>query len=45
MEGIIRLRKIIVIETLTGVDIVEIVKCAGNILKVFEGFFLSYLRK
>ena len=33
------------IDTLTSVDIVEIVKCAGIILEVFEGFFCHKLEK
>ena len=33
------MRNLIIIDTLTSVDIVEIVKCGGIILAVFEGFF------
>ena len=39
MEEINRLRNGIIVDTLTSVDIVEIVKCGGLILEVFEGFF------
>ena len=27
------------ISTLTGIDIVEVVKCGGNFLELFEGVF------
>ena len=33
------MRNGIIIDTLTGVDIVEIVKCGGVILEVYVGFF------
>ena len=33
------MRNGVIIDTLTGVDIVEIVKYGGVILEVFEGFF------
>ena len=39
LEEINRMRIGIVIDTLTSIDIVEIVKCGGVILEVFEGFF------
>ena len=29
----------IIVDTLTSVDIVEIVKCAGVVLEIYEGFF------
>ena len=38
-EEINRMRNGIIIDTLTSVDIVEIVKCGGVILEVFEGMF------
>ena len=37
------MRKSIIIGTLTGVDIVEIVKGSGIILEVFERFFCQNL--
>ena len=39
LEEINRMRNGIIIDTLTSIDIVEIVKCGGVILEVFEGFF------
>ena len=39
VEEINRLRNGIIINTLTFIDIVEIAKCGGFILEVFEGFF------
>ena len=42
-EEINRMRNGIVIDTLTSVDIVEIVKCGGVILEVFEGLFCHNL--
>ena len=42
-EGINRMRNGIIIDTLTGIDIVEIVKCGGVILEVYEGFFCHNL--
>ena len=33
------MRKGVIVDTLTSVDIVEVVKCGGVTLKVFEGFF------
>ena len=42
-EEINRMRNGIIIDTLTSVDIVEIVKCGGVILEVFEGFFCHNL--
>ena len=42
-EEINRMRNGIIIDTLTSVDIVEIVKCHGVILEVFEGFFCHNL--
>ena len=38
-----RMRNGIIIDTLTSVDIVEIVKCGGVFLEVFEGFFCQTL--
>ena len=37
------MRNGIIVDTLTSVDIVEIVKCGGVILEVFEGFFCQNL--
>ena len=42
-EEINRMRNGIIIDILTSVDIVEIVKCGGVILEVFEGFFCHNL--
>ena len=42
-EEINRMRNGIIIDTLTSIDIVEIVKCGGVILEVFEGFFCHNL--
>ena len=42
-EEINRMRNGIIIDTLTSVDIVEIVKYGGVILEVFEGFFCHNL--
>ena len=42
-EEINRMRNGIIIDTLTSVDIVEIVKCGGEILEVYEGFFCHNL--
>ena len=42
-EEINRMRNGIIIDTLTSVDIIEIVKCGGVILEVFEGFFCHNL--
>ena len=39
LEEINRMRNGIIIDTLTSVDIVEIVKYGGEILEVYEGFF------
>ena len=39
LEEVNRSRNGIIIDTLTSVDIVEIVKCGGEILEVYEGFF------
>ena len=39
LEGINRMRNGIIIDTLTSIDIVEIVKYGGIILEIFEGFF------
>ena len=39
LEEAIRVRNGVIIDTLTIVDIVEIVICGGVILEVFEGFF------
>ena len=39
LEEINRMRKGIIIDTLTSVDIVEIVKCGGFILEVYERLF------
>ena len=43
LEEINRMRNGIIIDTLMSVDIVEIVKCGGVILEVFEGFFCHNL--
>ena len=43
LEEIIRMRNGIIIDTLTSIDIVEIVKCGGVILEVYEGFFCHNL--
>ena len=43
LEEINRMRNGIIIDTLTSVDIVEIVKYGGVILEVFEGFFCHNL--
>ena len=42
-EEINRMRNGIIIDTLTSIDIVEIVKCGGVILEVYEGFFCHNL--
>ena len=39
LEEINRMRNGIIIDTLTSVDIVEIVKYGGEVLEVYEGFF------
>ena len=44
LEGINRMRDGIIIDTLTSVDIVEIVKYGGIILEVFEGIFCHILK-
>ena len=43
LEEINRMRNGIIIDTLTSVDIVEIVKCGGVILEIYEGFFCHNL--
>ena len=43
LEKINRMRNGIIIDTLTSVDIFEIVKCGGVILEVYEGFFCHNL--
>ena len=43
LEEINRMRNGIIIDTLTSVDIVEIVKCGGVILHIYEGFFCHNL--
>ena len=43
MEKINRMRNGIKIDTLTSIDILEIVKCGGIILDVYEGFFCHNL--
>ena len=43
LEEINRMRNGIIIDTLTSIDIVEIVKFGGVILEVFEGFFCHNL--
>ena len=43
LEEINSMRNGIIIDTLTSVDIVEIVKCGGIILEVFEGYFCHNL--
>ena len=42
-EEINRMRNGIIIDTLTSIDIVEIVKCGGVILEIYEGFFCHNL--
>ena len=39
LEEINRMRSGIIIDTLTRVDIVEIVKCGGVIMEAYDGFF------
>ena len=43
LEEISRMRNYIIVDTLTSVDIVEIVKCGGIVLEVFLGFFCHNL--
>ena len=43
LDEVNRMRNGIIIDTLTSIDIVEIVKCGGVILEVFEGFFCHNL--
>ena len=43
LEEINRTRNGIITDTLTSVDIVEIVKCGGVILEIYEGFFCHNL--
>ena len=43
LEEIIKMRKVIIKDILTSVDILEISKCRGIILEVFEGFFCQNL--
>ena len=43
LEEINRMRNCIIIDTLTNIDIVEIIKYGGIILEVFEGFFCHNL--
>ena len=43
LQEIIRMRNGIIIDTLTSVDIIEIVKYGGLILEVFEEFFCHQL--
>ena len=43
LEELNRMRNGIITDTLTSVDIVEIVKCRGVTLEVFEGFFCHNL--
>ena len=43
LKEIIGIRNGIILDTLTSVDIVEMVKCGGNILEVFEEFFCHNL--
>ena len=43
LHEIVRLRNGIIIDTLTSIDIIEIVKCGGVFLDVFEGFFCHNL--
>ena len=43
LEEIIGMRNGIIVDTLTSVDIVEIVKCGGLIFEVFDGFFCHNL--
>ena len=44
LEEINRMRNGIIIDTLTSVDIVEIVKYGGIILEIYEGFFCRNLK-
>ena len=44
LEEINRMRNGIIIDTLTSVDIVEIVKYGGIILEIYEGFFCHNLK-
>ena len=39
VEEIKRMRDVIIVDTLTSVHIVEIVRCGGVILEVYEGLF------
>ena len=39
LEEINRMRNGVIVDTLTSVDVVEVVKCGGVILEVVEGFF------
>ena len=43
LEEVNRIRNGIIIDTLTSVDIVEIVKCFGIFLEVLDGFFCHNL--
>ena len=43
LEEINRMRNGIIVDTLSSVDIVEIVKCGGVILDIYEGFFCHNL--
>ena len=43
LKEINRMRNGIIMNTLTSIDIVEIVRCGGVILEVFEGFFCHNL--
>ena len=43
LKEINRMRNGIIIDTLTSVDIVEVVKCGGVILEFYEGFFCQNL--
>ena len=38
------MRNVIIVDTLTNVDIVEIVECGGVILEIFEGFLCHNIK-
>ena len=43
LEEISRMRNGIILDTLTSIDVVEIIRCGGVILEVYEGFFCHNL--
>ena len=43
IEEVNRMRDAVIVDTLTSVDIVEVIKCGGDVLEVFEGFFCQKL--